>query len=266
VNPRFMYSPDDGGAVGAPPASTPPTSQTPPAEPAGPPTWLTQVSPDRRDKKELHKYAKLNDLVDAHIEYEGKLARSIVIPDPKTATPEDVAAFKKGMGIPEKPEDYAFDAGKYKDVPDMDKLSEAARSLSVTAGFTKGQAAKVFDFVASLVKTGTDAQAQVKAEARKTFPDRLLEEVGKDPKKAEEVTNRMTAFMTKEIGDAALIQQIADSGLMFNPAFAIKIAGISTKLDDAPYISSHGEGESKGSGAFGKSYSPEFNKQYGGTK
>jgi len=248
---KFFYSPDDPGA-GAPPA-----------EPAGPPTWLTQISPDRRDKKELHKYAKLNDLVDAHIDMEGKLSRAVIIPDPKTATPEDVAAFKKGMGIPEKPEDYAFDAAKYKGTPEVDKLSEATRALAVTAGFTKGQAGKVFEFVAGLVKTGTDAQAQAKAEAQKTFPARLLESVGKDQKKADEVTNRFTAFMTKHIGDEALVKEIAGSGLMFNPAFATKIAEISAKLDDAPYIDGQGTAASKSKGQFGSSYSPEFNKQYG---
>lgn len=264
MDPRSMlrYSPDDGGAAGAPPDPVPAA----PVEPSGPPTWLTQVSPGYRDKKELHKYAKLNDLVDAHLDMEGKLSRAVIIPDPKTATADDVAAFKKRMGIPDKPEEYAFDAEKYKGVPDMDKLTEATRALSATAGFTKGQAGKVFDFIASLVKTGTDAQSTQKAEVEKSFPDRLLEAVGKDPKKAEEVTNRMIAFMTKEIGDAGLVQQFRDSGLMFNPAFATKIAALSAKLDDAPYIDGKGSGASKGQGQFGSSYSPEFMKAYGGSK
>jgi len=266
----FRYSPDDaGGAPPAPvaqaPAAPAPVSAPAPApEPApGPPTWLTQVSPDRRDKKELHKYAKLNDLVDSHIEMESKLSRAIVVPDPEKATPEDIAAFKKGMGIPEKPEDYAFDTVKYKG---MEKLAEGIRDQAVTAGLTKGQAAKVFDFVASLVKSGTDGQAQAKAELQTTFPARLLESVGNDQKKAEEVRNRLTAFMTKQIGDPALVKEMADSGLLFNPRFAAKMAEISAKMDDAPYIDGKGSAGSKGPGAFGSSYSADFAKQYGGTK
>ncbi|MBU1081622.1 MAG: hypothetical protein KKB59_14160 [Spirochaetes bacterium] len=265
MDPRLMirYAPDDGGGGGEPPAVEP---ATPPAEPAGPPTWLTQVSPDRRDKKELHKYAKLNDLVDAHIGMEAKLARAVVIPDPKTATPEDMAAFKRTMGIPEKPEDYTFNADAYKGAPNIDKLTEASRTLAVTAGLTKGQAGKVFDFVAGLVKTGTDAQTQAKAETQKTFPARLLETVGGDAKKAEEVTNRLTKFMATEIGDAELVKEIADSGLLFNPRFAAKIAVLSAKLDDSPYVDGKETTSPKGPGQFGGNYSDDFNRQFGGNK
>lgn len=266
---RLLYSPDDGSGGPAPAALTPAQTPAAPAQaPApeaapGPPTWLTQVSPDRRDKKELHKYAKLNDLVDSHIEMESKLSRAIVVPDPEKATPEDIAAFKRGMGIPENPEGYAFDTEKYKG---MEKLAEGIRAQAVTAGLTKGQAAKVFDFVASLVKAGTDGQAQARAEQRSTFPARLLESVGNDPKKAEEVKNRLTAFMTRQIGDPALVKEMADSGLLFNPRFAAKMAEISAKMDDAPYIDGKGSAGSKGLGTFGSSYSPDFANQYGGTK
>lgn len=270
----FHFIPDDGGATGAPPSPAPaPATTAAPAEPAEP-AYYSQLSPELRDKikarpdwKEFReKVPRLNHLAEAYLDSKDKLGRAVIIPDPKTATPEDVAAFKKGMGIPDKPEEYAFDAEKYKGVPDMDKLTDAARALSLTAGLTKGQASKVFDFVAGLVKTGTDSQATQKAETEKTFPARLLEAVGKDQKKAEEVTNRLIAFMTKEIGDAALVQEFRDNGLMFNPAFATKIAALSAKLDDAPYIDGGGAGASKSKGQFGNSYSPEFNKTFGGDK
>ena len=256
----FRFAPpDDGG--GAPPAPAP----APPAE-SGPPTWLTQVSPDRRDKKELHKYAKLNDLVDSHLDMEAKLSRAIVIPDAEKATPEEISAFKKSMGIPEKPEDYAFEADKYKGAPNIDKLADVTRAFAAQKGLTKGQAAGVFELVAGLVKSGTDGAAAQKAELQKTFPARLLESVGGDQAKADEVTNRLTAFMSKEIGDEGLVKAIADSGLLYNPAFAGKLAAISAKLDDAPYVDGKGSAASKGPGQFGKNYSPDFNKQFGGGK
>lgn len=263
----FRFAPpDDGG--GAPPAPAPtPTPAPAPAEPAaGPPTWLTQVSPDRRDRKELHKYAKLNDLVDDHLSMEAKLSRAIVVPDPEKATPEEVAAFKKGMGIPEKAEEYAFDADKYKGAPNIDKLAELVRAQAAEAGLTKGQAAKVFGFVAGLVKEGTDGQSAQKAETQKAFPSKLLEAVGGDQKKADEVTTRLTAFMTKEIGDEGLVRAIADSGLLFNPQFAVKIASLAAKLDDAPYVDGKGSAASKGPGQFGASYSADFKAQFGGGK
>lgn len=253
---RFIhYAPDDGGGAGGEP---------PPAEPAGPPTWLTQVSPGYRDKKELHKYAKLNDLVDAHIDMESKLSRAVIIPDMKTAKPEEVAAFKKSMGIPEKPEDYTFKVEK--DDANGSKLAEGVRLLAATKGLTKSQAEAAFDFVAGLVKTGQEGQAKAAEEAKATFPARLLEAVGKDEKKAEEVTNRMTAFLAKEIGDPELVKQIEASGLLYNPAFATRLAAVQAKLGDAPFIDGQGNGGSVSKGAFGSSYSPDFDKEYGGAK
>lgn len=263
----FHYAPPDdgGGAPPAVPAALAPAETPASTEPA-PPTWLTQVSPGYRDNKALHKYAKLNDLVDAHLESESRLSHAIVVPDPKTAKPEDVVAFKKSMGIPEKPEDYAFEADKFKGTPNVDKLAEGMRAQAVAAGLTKGQAGKMFEFVASLMKVGMDGQTAQKAELQKTFPDRLLESVGKDPKKAEEVTNRMTAFMIKHIGDAALVNEMKESGILFNPTFAAKIAEISRRLDDAPYVDGQGSMVPKGPGTFGKSYAPGFEQRYGGNK
>jgi hypothetical protein len=263
---RRYWSPvDEGGDSGQAAAAGSAGSGEGTAEPQAP-TWLTQVSPDKRDRKELWKYQKLNDLVDAYSDMEARQGRAIVIPDPKTAKPEEIAAFKKGMGIPEKPEDYAFDAEAFKGTPNVDKLSEAVRGLATTAGFTKGQASKAFEFVAGLMKAGNDAQAQAQAERESTFGARLLESMGGDQAKAEEVTNRLTAFMATEIGDKELVQAIADSGLLHNPAFARKIAALSTKLDDAPYIDGKGQGGSKGPGQFGSAYSSDFSKTYGGTK
>lgn len=250
---RFIHYAEDDGGSGAPLADSPNEST--------PPTWLTQVSPNYRDKKELHEYAKLNDLVDAHLSMKDRLSRAVIIPDPKTAKPEEVAAFKKTMGIPEKLEDYKFKVEK--DDENGTKLAEGVRLLAASKGLTKAQAEAVFDFIAGLVKTGQEGQAKAAADAKASFPSRLLEAAGKDEKKAEEITNRMTAFLAKEIADPELVKQIEASGLLYSPAFATKLAAVHAKLGDSPYIDGQGDGASKGQGAFGTEYSDDFAKEYG---
>ena len=69
--------------------------------------WTQQVPKEIRENpelaKELASFEKLEDLVKAHFELKGKSA----IPG-KDAKPEDVAAFWKALGYPEKPEQYAL--------------------------------------------------------------------------------------------------------------------------------------------------------------
>ena len=79
--------------------------------------------------------------------------------------------------------------------------------------------------------------------------------------KAEETTNRVKMFMAKRIGDPEIVKAFADSGLLYSPKIAIKLAELSKAFDDAPYHD--GGGSEKKVGGMGD-YSPEFDKEFGG--
>lgn len=236
---RIFYAPD-GAPEGAAPAPDPTPAPAP--EPSGSdlPGFASYMKRESREKHaealKGYKDKKLDDVFDELVDSKGKLSRAIVIPDPKTATPEDMAAFKKTMGIPDSPDAYDLKTDAFKDMEGVDGLAKEFKLRAASWGLTKGQAAQAFEFLAGIGKSGLEAQAKAKGDHKASFGDRLLEAVGKDQKKADEVMNRVRAFMVKQIADPDLIKDFDASGLLYSPKLAVKLAEISAKLDDAPYI------------------------------
>jgi hypothetical protein len=97
--------------------------------------WTAQLPDDLKTNETLTGYATLGDFAKAHLEthgkvseYEGKvkdfegkvgdlekrLTNTIQKPS-ENATPEELAAFHRALGVPDKPEDYKFE--KPKDLP-----------------------------------------------------------------------------------------------------------------------------------------------------
>ena len=72
---------------------------------AATPTWMEQLDSSLKGNKELSQYQKLNDLGKAYIDLKGKTEGTVRVPGEK-ATPEETAAFRKAVGVPEKPEGY----------------------------------------------------------------------------------------------------------------------------------------------------------------
>lgn len=234
--------------------------------------WGGMASQFPKETREKYKDLLLGDYKDkkAHevfeelVDVKGKLGRAIVIPDPKSATVEEISAFKKTMGIPESPDKYDLKADAYKDIEGIEDLAADFRLRAAAWGLTKAQAQNAFDLMAGLAKSGIEAQAKAKQEHKDSFQARLLEMVGKDEKKAEEVTNRMKEFLVKRIDDKEIVQDLADSGLLYSAKFAVKIAELSKAFDDAPYIRGAEDRSAPAQrGAMGD-YSPEFRKFVGG--
>lgn len=86
-------------------------AQVPAAEekPAAPelPDWITAAA--RGDEKRLERLKRFTDpgaLLDSYLNAEAQISkRGVALPSEK-ATPEEIAAFNKQVGVPEKPEDY----------------------------------------------------------------------------------------------------------------------------------------------------------------
>jgi hypothetical protein len=109
--------------VAAPPAAAPAVPAVPPntntavpppqdpTKPSGPtfaPTWRADISGgDEKASKLLERYATPQDFTKAYLEAVKKISSGeLAKPLPKDATPEQVAEWRKGNNIPEKPEGY----------------------------------------------------------------------------------------------------------------------------------------------------------------
>lgn len=267
---------DPAAILTPPPAASPAPAGTPPADPAAvkdtPPQWTGIASQLSREQRETHKDLllgdykdkKASDVWDELLDLKSKQSRALIIPDPKTATPEEMAAFKKTMGIPEAPEGYGLNAKGYENIPGMKELAEDFQKRAMSMGLPKGQAAQAFNYFAEITKRGMEGQEQAKKAQADAFPAALLESVGKDQKKADEVTNRVKLFMAKRIGDPEIVKAFADSGLLYSPKVALKLAELSKAFDDAPYHDGGAGNESKKDGM--GHYSKQFDEEFGGNR
>lgn len=268
---RLLYAPE--GTPDPQPAPADPKPADPAPAPAEP-QWSGMAANFPREVREKHKDALLGEFKDkkAHEVFEelldarGRLTRSLVIPDPKTAKPEDMAAFRKTMGIPENGDGYELAMDAYKGIKGIDDLAKDFRTRALASGLTKTQAAAQFEYLANIAKFANDQQAAALKAQKDTFAQRILESVGGDEAKAKEVQTRYTAFMAKHFGDAELVKQMDASEMLYSSRFAAKIAALSALLDDEAMVDGKNPDEKPASkGAFGH-YNPAFEAEFGGKK
>jgi hypothetical protein len=165
------------------------------------------------------------------------------------------------MGIPDTAEGYALDSKPYEKIPGMKELAADFQAKAAALGLTKAQATQAYGYFADIAKAGAEGQEAAKKQFVDNFPKALLESNGGDAKKTEEVTNRVKMFMAKRIGDPEIIKAFADSGLLYSPKVANKLAELSKAFDDAPY---HEGGKGNGPKEAGMGdYSDAFNKEFG---
>jgi hypothetical protein len=171
--------------------------------------WTQQVSKEIRENpelvRELAPFEKLDDLVKAHIEQKKKWdQRSPAIPG-KDAKPEDVAAFWKALGYPEKPDGYALA---------KDQSAGTFLTAAHAARLTDEQASAMWKEVsqnqARLIASRQEAQ---KAEFNTTI-EALKKEYGEKFTYAVEMFDRAIGNTGTE--HSPLMQQLLGAGLVGN--------------------------------------------------
>jgi hypothetical protein len=100
------------------------------------PGWMAQLHGDLKTESKLTQFKSVDDLGKSYLELERKLGKSIVMPG-EGATAEDVAAFRKAIGTPEKPEDYKLEKVELPNNVELDgewekELRELAHKLNLS--------------------------------------------------------------------------------------------------------------------------------------
>jgi len=88
-----------GGASSAPPQGQA-AAGTAPAQ-----DWRASLAPDLRSDQTLAKYQGVDALAKAHIELQRTIGGRVKVPG-ENAAPEEVAQFRKALGVPEAPDGY----------------------------------------------------------------------------------------------------------------------------------------------------------------
>jgi hypothetical protein len=148
--------------------------------------------------KELAPFEKLDDLVKAHFDQKKKSA----IPG-KDAKPEEVAAFWKQLGYPEKPEGYALA---------KDQNAAAFLAAAHAARLTDGQASSLWKEVSqNQVRALAARQEAQKAELAAAL-DGLKKEYGEQFNAVVELFDRAVGNTGKE--NSLLMTRLLDAGLL----------------------------------------------------
>jgi hypothetical protein len=159
--------------------------------------WTQQVSKDIRENPELARklaaFEKLDDLVKNHFEIE----RQSGIPG-KDAKPEDVEAFWKKLGYPDKPEDYR--------VSKEDRDAATFVSAAHAARLTDGQASALWKTVSEGTKRQEAALREAQAREIAATDAALKQELGDKYALATELFRRGT-------GNGKILEELRRAGL-----------------------------------------------------
>jgi len=107
-NPPTVEAPGTEGSLltGKIPSAAVPTPALPEgATPKSPPAWMAQLPDDLKRDPGFTKFTTIGDLGKAYKELEGKIGKVVAVPGPD-ATPEEKAAYRKAIGVPEKSTEY----------------------------------------------------------------------------------------------------------------------------------------------------------------
>jgi hypothetical protein len=142
IRNRVLFAPDGGTSGGSAtstdaPSSTGSTAGTTAATSTATTTatdktttsmdWRAMVT-DPTLQEHAKRFNSLDDLVKGNVELRSdrdKLKSTAIIKPGKDAKPEDVAAYRKAMGVPEKPEDYKFEVAEGVEPTETDKAFQS---------------------------------------------------------------------------------------------------------------------------------------------
>ena len=227
------------GAEGQPPAATP---ETPPPDPkAKEPTKAKEPAPAEGDKpppdkgwrdfitdpearKQADRFEDLDSFFKANADLRKDLSTRIKVPG-EGASEEDIAKFRKAIGVPDKPEDYKISLPEGVEMDEVEQeffeaLKPAAQEANVPAGAFEQFAAKFKEFEQQVL-AAAEAENQkfveeAEAELRKAW--------GKDYEANRNIGNRAMNDMAEKLGRPELIEFIRH-----------------TKLSDGRFIGDHPE-------------------------
>lgn len=204
--------------------NNPPAGNNPPGGEGNPgqvPGWVSGLTADLRENELVKAHAKPSDFVKAALAWKSKADGAIVKPG-EGATPEEVEAYHKAMGIPAKAEEYQLAENELlgKD------FAKAQRELFLKHGLTQDQAKALYEENVKQLQSGAEALKQANQTARAEAETALKKEFG------ESYTQKLSEARTalKRFAPADVISYLDKTGLGNNPGLIKMFAAIQAQI------------------------------------
>lgn len=198
--------------------------------------WMKGLPEPLRASKSLAKFDSPEAAFKSYIELEGKLGKSITIPD-QSAGKEEWGKFFSRIGRPESPDQYDVPKGKLD--PDFEKTFRARAHQS---GLTKAQAT---DLLASIIEDTEGRATRQKSAAERNAADsarKMREEFG------DQYESRMEAMKigAKALFNEGLQERLERAGILSDPDFIRVMADYGSRFGETQFVRGQGvEGTSK---------------------
>lgn len=216
------------------PESAKPLAGTRPERPA----WMGQLPKELQTSERLTKFQTIGELGKSYQELEGRLGRSILVPDDKSS-PEDQEAYLKKLGRPDKPEGYEIVKPKMPEGMDMD--ASVITSFQETA-FKAGMTPKQLQSVVDMLADATRKQYESSVVEAKNKTDRTREGLAKEwgTRFDEQIGYVQKAF--KAFASQDIQKTLTNAGLAADPNIVKMFAKIGKSISEDRFV----EGERGG--------------------
>ena len=243
-----------GEGAGSPPAAGKPsaggtgtTGSGDAAQGFWPTGWREQVAgEDQKLLERVGRYASPKDVFNALVAAQNKISSGELRPAlGKNATAEEIAAYRKELGIPEKPGGYSLDLGAGfvvadDDKPLIDTFLQAAHSQNMTPAQTQGALRAYYE----IQEQAEAERSRRDEESRTTAEDALRTEWGQDFRpNVNRVTQLLDRVLEPSVKDEFVNARLADGTPIFNhPGILKALVQLSLIQDPSGIVAPGGGG------------------------
>lgn len=207
------------------------------------PTWRDAIK-DPDLKKHAERFDTPESAIKANLEARQLLSRAIVPPG-KDAKPEEVAAYRKSLGVPEKPEDYKFATPAGREATEADKAFQGTMAkLFHGANIGADQAKALNEGWNQYVEQAVAAEAAADKQFAEQSVAALKQKWGPDYDKNLAIANRAAArIYGDKLADVRSIQTKDGRFVLDHPAFVEAFAQIGREMGEGNLGPALSEGE-----------------------
>lgn len=206
---------------------------------AFPDNWREQLTEDEKELKQLHRYSSFKDLWKKNRELEKRLSSgqltAKIDPPGEGATPEEIAAYRKEVGVPESPDKYDTNLGDGFIWSDADKqILDGYTKWAHERNMTPDQVKSNLAWYASLQRTQAEQVSERDASFQTEAAEKLREEWGGEYRRNMNAISSLFSGLPADLRENLYLARTPDGKLVGDhPQFMRFWAQIARELNPA---------------------------------